>query len=359
MKPETFQRAFLLLLVVAISIVFLWMIRYFLMPLLLAALFSSLARPLYLRLLSLTGGREKTSSGLALLILVLLIILPLFGFLVIFANQALSVTENVRPWIQEKLVNKEEFHRNLQHLPGSAIFAPYSEQIVSHVGAAISGLGNYIFQRASAFTTGTIIFFINVAVMLYAMFFFFIDGVAILRKILFYMPLHNRDEKRLLDGFRSMARATIKSLVIIGAVQGTLAGLAFWATGIPSALFWGTVMAVFSMIPNIGSALVWVPGCLFLVFKGDTTTGVLLFLWCALVVGTVDNFLRPILVGKDTKVPELLILVSTLGGLTMLGLSGFVMGPALALFFLTIWDIYGITFKDVLPKTGDLHSPKP
>jgi predicted PurR-regulated permease PerM len=105
------------------------------------------------------------------------------------------------------------------------------------------------------------------------------------------------------------------------------------------------------MIPNIGSALVWVPGCIFLFIKGEHVLGIILFLWCALVVGTADNFLRPILVGKGTKVPELMVLVSTLGGVAMMGLSGFILGPVLALLFLTIWDIYGVTFKDFLPKT--------
>lgn len=328
------------------------MIRYFLMPLLFAALFSSLSRPLYLRFFSLTRGKEKTSAGLTLLVLVLLIILPLLSFLGIFAREAVLVTENVRPWIQEKLNNKEEFYASLKHLPGSSYLAPHSEKIISRVGAGVSGLGNFVFKQASAFTAGTVLFFINLSVMLYAMFFFFIDGPKILQKILYYMPLHDRDEKRILDGFRSMARATIKSMVIIGAVQGTLAGLAFMVADIPSALFWGTVMAMLSMIPNIGLALIWVPGCVYLFLKGDTTSSVFLFLWCSLVVGTADNFLRPLLVGKDTEVPELLILVSTLGGLTMMGLSGFVMGPVLALLFITIWDIYGGTFKDVLPKAG-------
>lgn len=351
MKPEAFQRSFLLILVTIISIVFLWMIRFLLISLLLAALFSSLARPLYLRILSAIPGKEKICSGLTLLFLFLLIVIPLFGFMGIVANEAFHVTENVRPWIQEKLSNKEEFNRNLQRLPGSEYLASHSEQIISKVGEAVSSLGHFIIQRVSSFTTGTIVFFINIAVMFYAMFFFFIDGPTILDKILFYMPLQNRDEQRLLNGFRSMARATLKSLVIIGTIQGTLGGLAFWMVGIPSALFWGTVMAVLSMIPNIGSALVWVPGCLFLLLNGNTTAGLFLFIWGVLVVGTADNFLRPLLVGKDTKVPELLILVSTLGGLTMLGLSGFILGPVLALLFLTIWDIYGATFKNVLPKT--------
>ncbi len=299
-----------------------------------------------------TNGKQKTAAGLTLLALVFLIILPLFGFLGIVANQAVKVTETVSPWVKEKIDSKEELDRNLRKLPGARALAPYSDQIINKVGGWVSGLGNFILKSASAFTAGTVVFFVNFAVMLYAMFFFFIRGPAMLDKILYYMPLDHRDEQKLMEGFRSMARATIKSMVIIGAVQGTLAGAAFWAAGIPSALFWGTVMAVLSIIPNIGSALVWGPGCVYLFIKGDIAAGVLVFLWCAIVVGTADNLLKPILVGKDTEVPELLILISTLGGVTMLGISGFIVGPVLALLFLMIWEIYGAAFKNILPNPG-------
>lgn len=350
MKAETFQRSFLLILVAVISFVFLWMIRSFLIPMFLAAIFSSLLRPLYLKIYLRTKKRESLSAGLSLLAFILLIMLPLFGFLGIVAKEAVNVTETVAPWVQEKINNKEEFHKTLQKFPGSTYIAPYSQKILDNVGSAVSGVGNFIFKGVSSLTAGTLFFFIDLGVMLYAMFFFLIDGPEILKKVLFYMPLQNRDENRLINGFRAMAWATIKSMFVIGAVQGVLAGVAFWVAGIPSSLFWGTVMAVLSMIPNVGAALVWVPGCIFLFIKGDSTAAILLFVWCAFVVGTADNFLKPILVGKDTEVPHLLILVSTLGGLSMLGLSGFILGPVLALLFVTIWDIYGVTFKDILPK---------
>jgi predicted PurR-regulated permease PerM len=216
----------------------------------------------------------------------------------------------------------------------------------------VSRLGKLIFEKASSITAGTLMFFVHFAILLYAMFFFFLDGPRILERMLYYMPLNRHDEKRLLDGFRSMARATIKGIVVIGAVQGTLAGLGFWAAGIGSALFWGTVMAVLSVVPNIGSALVWLPAGVILLIKGKTAAGALLLIWCAVVVGSADNVLRPILIGKDTRVHELLVLISTLGGLSMMGLGGFVLGPVLALLFLTVWDIYGRAFKDVLPSTG-------
>ncbi len=354
MPSEKFQRGFLLLLVAAISAVFLWMIQDFLGPLLFAAIFSSLMRPLYLRIKNLTQGRERVSSALTLLVFVLIIILPLFGFLGLVANQALNVTQNVTPWVQENIANKEQLNQSMHRLPGFHYVAPYSAQILNKLGEMVSGIGNFILHSATALTAGTFIFFLNFTIMVYAMYFFFVDGPTVLEKILYYMPLKHKDEKKLLDGFRSMARATIKGLVVIGIVQGALEGIALWIAGVPSALFWATLMAVLSVIPNIGSALVWLPACIYLFIKGQTTAAVIVFLWCSIAVGSVDNFLRPILVGKDTQVHELIILISTLGGLSLMGLSGFILGPVLALLFLMIWDIYGATFEDILPGVGKL-----
>ena len=353
MKAENFQRAFLLGLVAAITAVFIWMIRPFFMPLLLGAIFASMIYPLYLRFVSFTSGRKKVASSLTLTVFILVIILPLLGFFGIVAKQAVVVTENVRPWVQEKLTNKAELNAQLQKLPGFKYLTPYSEEIITKISEWVGSLGQFIFKRASSLTAGTFMFFINFAIMLYAMFFFFVDGPTIIDKILYYLPLESSDEKKILNGFRSMAQATIKGLFVIGGVQGLLAGVGLWVANVPSALLWGSVMAVLSMIPNVGSALVWVPACIYLFIKGQTVAGGALFVWCALIVGSADNVLRPILVVKTTKVPELLILVSTLGGLAMLGLSGFILGPVLALLFITIWDIYGVTFKDLLPKPED------
>ncbi len=350
MKSEPFQRRFLLLLVTSVSLFFLWMIRSFVMTLILAAVFSSLMYPLYVYLRQRFGGREKLASAMSLLIFFVIIVLPLFGFIGLVTNEAFKVADQAKPWVQEKIEDRDELRERLQQLPGFHYVAPYSQQITSRIGGAVSGLGNFIFSRASAITAGTLMFFVYFAVMLYAMFFFLRDGPAIIDKILYYMPLDAKDERKLVNGFRSMARATIKSLVVIGVTQGALAGVALWVAGVPSALFWGTIMAVLSMIPNVGSALVWLPACIFLFLKGKTVAAVLVFLWCALIVGSADNVLRPILVGKDTEVPELLVLVSTLGGLATLGLVGFILGPVTALLFLTVWDIYGQTFRDVLPK---------
>ena len=166
------------------------------------------------------------------------------------------------------------------------------------------------------------------------------------------VPLEDADERRLLETFGSVTRATLKGTAVIGLLQGGLAGLAFAVVGIPSAVFWGTIMVVLSIIPGIGTGLIWVPAVVILVAGGSLVKGIVLALFCGLIVGSIDNVLRPRLVGKDTQMPDLLIFVGTLGGIVMFGILGFIIGPIVAALFITVWDIYGIAFKDVLPAAG-------
>jgi predicted PurR-regulated permease PerM len=184
--------------------------------------------------------------------------------------------------------------------------------------------------------------------MLYAMFFFLLSGPAIMKRILYLMPLSDAEEQRLVAKGVSVTRATLKGTFIIGVIQGALAGIAFAVAGIKGAAFWGTIMGVLSIIPGVGAALVWIPAVIWLLVNGETGAGVGLAAWCALVVGTVDNLLRPRLVGSDTKMSDLTILVSTLGGLAMFGAVGIVIGPLIAGLASTVWDIYGVEFGAIL-----------
>jgi len=189
-------------------------------------------------------------------------------------------------------------------------------------------------------------------IMLYTMFFFLMDGQKLIEKILYYLPLEDHDEQRILNKFTSVTRATLKGTAVIGLLQGVLAGSAFAVVGIDSAAFWGAIMAVLSFIPGIGSALVWVPAVIILAATGQLAKAVGLGLFCAAVVGSIDNFLRPILVGRDTQMHELMILFGTLGGIIMFGVVGVIIGPIIAALFVTVWDIYGLAFKDVLPAVA-------
>jgi predicted PurR-regulated permease PerM len=217
---------------------------------------------------------------------------------------------------------------------------------------------------ATEFTAGTAGVLLDLFVMVYAMFFFFRDGKSIVEKIFYYMPLGHEDEELLLERLRSITRATIKGTLVIGVIQGTLAGLAFWVAGIDGAAFWGTVMTVLSVVPGIGAALVWVPAVIYLYLIGQPVAATLLLVWCAAVVGTIDNVLRPILVGKDAKMPDRLILIGTLGGLFLFGVIGFIVGPIVCGLFLTVWEIYGATFKSILPpvrtvRPDEAKKPRP
>jgi len=153
----------------------------------------------------------------------------------------------------------------------------------------------------------------------------------------------------MLNRFTSVTRATLKGTLIIGILQGGLAGAAFAVVGITGSVFWGAIMAVLSVIPGIGSALVWIPASIVLAASGHVVKALGLAAFCTAVVGSVDNLLRPVLVGKDTQMHELLIFFGTLGGIIMFGIVGFIIGPIIAALFVTVWQIYAEAFKDILP----------
>lgn len=342
------QRIFLVGLLIAISAVFLWMIRAFLIPLFLAATFASLSYPLYQRIERLLRGWRKTAAALTLLALLLGVAVPLAAFARVVVEEAVKVSAALGHWVEGRIQQPEDLYESMRTLPGYDALRPHAQEILARIGTVAGRLGNFLVERVSAATAGTVVFVLHLAILLYAMFFFLIDGPAILQRILYLTPLTRDDEMRLLDGFSSMARATIKGTLVIGLIQGAGAGAALALAGIPSALFWSTLMVLLAVIPVVGTPLVWIPASIYLYVQGEALKALLVVIWCSVFVGSVDNVLRPYLVGRDTKVHDLLVLVSTLGGLMLFGVSGFIIGPVIAVLFLTVWDIYGTTFKDML-----------
>ena len=237
----------------------------------------------------------------------------------------------------------------MQRFPALAKYMPSQEQLLQQVGTAAKTAGAFLVTFASRMTVTTASFLLNLFVMLYAMFFFFKDGHKILERIFYYLPLSDEDETSMLARFTSITRATIKGTLVIGIIQGALGGIAFRVAGIEGAALWGTIMTILSIIPGIGAPLVWVPVVIVLFVNGQYVTATLLLVWCGAVVATIDNFLRPVFVGRDAQMPDLLILIGTLGGLFLFGPMGFIVGPIICGLFLTVWDIYGTTFKAVLP----------
>lgn len=366
-SATTFRTAFVLILVLAVTALFVAVTWPFLKPLLLGAMLAGLCRPLYSWVRRLVRGRRSLAATLTLLILFVLVAGPVSAFVGVVVAQAIHVSDQAIPWVQQHFGAASTFNAHdwlVQRFPPLAPYVPEQAQILESLGRAAKAVGSFLVVGAGQLTTGTAGFLLDLFVMLYAMFFFFRDGPRIMERIFYYMPLSNKDEELLLERLTSVTRATIKGTLVIGIIQGALAGLGFWVAGIDGAAFWGTIMAVLSVVPGVGAALIWVPAVIYLFITGQTLTAVLLLAWCAAVVGTVDNILRPALVGKDAKMPDLLILIGTLGGLFLFGPIGFIVGPIVCGLFLTVWDIYGTTFKEILPpvrsvRTGELKRPEP
>ncbi len=353
MNRQLINNTILIAVVILISVLFITMIRQFLMVILLAGIFSAMAQPLFKFFKSLFKGRKNISSFVTLLFIFLIILVPLMGLAGIVADQAIRISQSVKPWIEQQLSQPSTFDKMFQALPYAETIDQYRDIIIQRGGELIGKLSNLFFNSLSQATLSTFKFVFLFFIFLYTMFFFLKEGDVILNKIMYYLPLTERDEKSKLNQFTSVTRATIKGTLVIGIIQGSLAGLAFWAVGIDSALFWGTLMTVLSIIPAVGSALVWLPAAIILIASGEWIKGVALAAFCGLLVGSVDNVLRPRLVGKDTKMHELLILFSTLGGITLFGVIGFILGPIVAALFVTVWDIYGETFKAYLPAVNN------
>ena len=366
-SATTFRTAFVLILVLAVTVLFVAVTWPFLKPLLLGAMLAGLCRPLYSWVRRLVRGRRSLAATLTLLILFVLVAGPISAFVGVVVAQAIHVSDQAIPWVQQHFGAASTFNAHdwlVQRFPPLAPYVPEQAQILESMGRAAKAVGSFLVVGAGQLTTGTAGFLLDLFVMLYAMFFFFRDGPRIIERIFYYMPLSNRDEELLLERLTSVTRATIKGTLVIGIIQGALAGLGFWVAGIDGAAFWGTIMAVLSVVPGIGAALIWVPAVIYLFISGQTLTATLLLAWCAAVVGTIDNILRPALVGKDAKMPDLLILIGTLGGLFLFGPIGFIVGPIVCGLFLTVWDIYGTTFKAILPpvrnvRSGKLERPEP
>lgn len=209
---------------------------------------------------------------------------------------------------------------------------------------AVSG-SRVVAQQALSVGQNTFQFIIALAVMVYLTFFLLRDGPALTALLMRALPLGDDRERLLFAKFAEVTRATVKGNLVIAIIQGALGGLAFWVLNIPGPFLWGVVMAVLSLIPAVGAGLIWLPVAIYLAASGDWLSGVLLTLFGVVVIGLVDNFLRPVLVGRDTKLPDYMILLSTLGGLVLFGINGFVIGPLIAALFAAFWGIFMREFE--------------
>lgn len=343
------NKSVILALVFLISLLFLKMIQGFLMPLFMAGLFSAILKPAHVALSQKLGQRENLASLLLLIAIVLLVLVP-FGLLIsVVVGQALVISQSVTPWVHEFINEPSALNDYLYKIPYYEQLLPYRTFLVEKAGMLVSSVSTFLVDSLSSVTKMTVNAVFGSIIMLYVMFYFLSMGEKLIHRILYLLPLQNNDEQLLLHRFTSVTKATLKGSVIIGILQGTICGTAFALVGIEGAVFWGSIMALTSIIPVFGTALVWIPAMIVLAWRGDLLGIAVLAVLCGLVAGNLDNLLRPRLVGKDTQMHDLYILFGTLGGIGMFGVLGIIIGPIIAALFITIWEIYGKVFSDWLP----------
>jgi predicted PurR-regulated permease PerM len=338
MSQPTMHQVWFLMLLAAVSLAFLWLTLDFIQPIFWAAVLAIIFEPVQRRIETWVGGRKALAAVLTTTAIVLVVFIPLSLIGVAVSQEALNLYDR----ITRHEIDVPGFFQRLD---------PMVRQLAMRVGVdpasleksvadAVGSTAQLIASRAVVVGQNVLSALAQTALMLYVLFFFLRDGESVLATVSDAVPLGEGRQRALFARFASVARATLKGTLLVGAVQGALGGILFWVLGIRAPIFWGVIMTLLSLVPLVGPALVWAPAALVLIGTGAVTKGIILLAGGALVVGTADNILRPILVGRETRMPDYMVLLSTLGGLSVFGLSGFVAGPVLAALFLSVWDMY-------------------
>lgn len=341
MRLRNLESRVFVALVLATTVLFLWMVRGFLLPVFWAAVFAVLFQPLFLRLLGLFRGRRSAAAAASTLVVIVAVLVPagLLGTAVV--QQGLSVYQRIVSGDINADVLVRFVERSLPRLTRMAArYGIEVDQVRASLQGAAGSVTQYIAGQALAIGQNALILAVLFGLMLYLLFFFFRDGERIIAALIRAIPMGDDREKRLFGKIAEVSRATVKGTLAVAAVQGLIGGVLFALVGIQAAVFWGVAMGALSLLPAVGAALVWVPAAIFLLATGAFWKAMALIAGGTLVIGLVDNLLRPILVGRETKMPDYLVLLATLGGLAVFGLAGFVAGPIIAALFLVTWQMF-------------------
>jgi predicted PurR-regulated permease PerM len=328
-------------LVALTTLAFLALIGTFLMPVFWAAVLATVFFPVQRRYVAALGGRRSLAALATILTIVALVVAPLALAGLAMSREALQLHDLVT----NGAIDVEAPLRFLRRM------LPLATDYLGGFGVDIDGLGQRLSSSAGAVARfiaskgleigqNVVRFSAFFFLMLYILFFFLRDGTRLVSTLIRVLPLGDERVRQLLAKFSEVSVATIKGTLVVGIVQGAIGGGLFWVLGIPAPIFWGTAMAALSILPAVGPGLVWAPAAIILLGLGEIVKGVVLIVAGVVVIGLVDNVLRPLLVGRDIEMPDYLVLLATLGGLSVFGVSGFVIGPVIAAFFLVVWEMF-------------------
>lgn len=338
-KPSIEKLSFAVL-TIAATAAFLWLVAPFYSGILWAVILAILFDPLKKWLDMKTPGRPGLAAALALIFCICVVVAPGSIILGLLSHEAAITYEKIsaRDWDPAVLLDQAK-----------SVAPPFASDLLSalHLGDLRSALTSYLGSFTHGVASGALIigqgagvFLLNLALMLYLLFFLFRDGPGLTRAIREASPLSPRHTEMLLERFIAVARATVRGSAIVALIQGLVAGGMFWAVGVEGALLWGVVMTFLSLLPAIGAALVWVPVAIYLALAGFYAKAIILSAVCAVANTAIDNLLRPPLVGKGVRLPDYMVLISTIGGLAAFGVNGLVIGPLIAALFVAVWSLF-------------------
>ena len=334
---------FMITLLVIVSLAFAVLIEPFFGAIVWGVVVAVLFRPVYERLLGYLPGRTNLAAVITLILILLLVVVPAILLGMALAQEAASIYLRIQEGELDFSAVFETFEKSLPHWMQVQLAAyGYGDfaSIRAEIEQSISAILEFLVTQLLSVGQGAFQFMLGLGVMLYLTFFLLRDGRALSERIEQMVPLAEDKRRILIEKFLVVIRATIKGSLIIAIIQGSLGGLVFWALDIRGALLWAVLMGIFSLIPAIGTGFVWVPVALYLFISGDVWQAVVLILCGVFVISMVDNLVRPTLVGRDTRMPDYVVLISTLGGLQLFGINGIVIGPLVAALFIAIWSIF-------------------
>jgi predicted PurR-regulated permease PerM len=358
MKPfddhasTSLERKVLLVLLAAVSLALGWILVPFYGTILWAAIIALMFAPVHRWLLPRLRHRRTMAALLTLLIALLLVILPFALVTAALANEAVGLIER----LQSGELKPERYFRGVFNALPDWITALLDRfglvnfaTVLRRLNAALAQGSEYIATQVFSLGQNTFEFVATLAITLYLSFFLIRDGDRIAHAVRRAIPLTQEHKQELFGKFSTVIRATVRGNLLVAAIQGALGGVAFWFLGVGGALLWAVLMAFASLLPAVGAALVWVPVAIYFLVSGALWQSLALTAWGVLVIGLIDNLLRPMLVGKDTRMPDYVVMIATLGGMAAFGINGFVLGPAIAAMFFAVWHLYATTHADAAP----------
>lgn len=339
------RSTFFFALVLLLTAAFAYLLHPFFYPLFWAAVLAVMFFPFY-KWLNRHLKFPRVSAMLTVIFVTVLVFVPLLLLGLLIVEQTVSLYAQVSP--QPIISNVTDFTKWLAQTRIGSLIRAAEPQWIEYFTHASKTIGGWLIANITEITQNSLRFLLLTFITLYCLYYFLKDGLRMIHRLTYLSPLGDEYEYILLDRFTSTARATLKSTIMIGAIQGFIGSILFSVTNVSGAIIWGVIMAIAAIFPAVGAWIVWLPLGLLSLFMGKTWEGITIIAVGAFLISLIDNVLRPWLVGKDIAMHPLLVFISTLGGIVIFGISGFVIGPIITALFLSMMSMYDYYYEKEL-----------